>query len=149
LKQADRVEELQALHVAAEIVDQRLRDVEQRRDGCCAQNMRPTNRQRAGTPSAIATLMPGLASSMLSTRLPSLGSGPAAESAQTHAMLEVAQKAPPHTRRLIARVKQHQRPRCFLLETGEAARLQHALHRLDAVSEKCVRRRVEGHTRRH
>jgi hypothetical protein len=42
LKQADRVEELQALRVAAEVVDQRLRDVEQRRNGCCAQNMLST-----------------------------------------------------------------------------------------------------------
>ena len=50
LEQAgERVEELQALHVAAEIVDQRLRDVEQRRDGCCTQNMLSANRQRAGT----------------------------------------------------------------------------------------------------
>jgi hypothetical protein len=41
-KQAERVEELQALRVAAEIVDQRLRDVEQRRDGGDAQNMLST-----------------------------------------------------------------------------------------------------------
>jgi hypothetical protein len=39
LEQAgERVEELQALRVAAEIVDQRLRDVEQRRDGGDARN---------------------------------------------------------------------------------------------------------------
>jgi hypothetical protein len=39
-KQIDRVGELQALRVAAEVVDQRLRDVEQRRDGGGARNMR-------------------------------------------------------------------------------------------------------------
>jgi hypothetical protein len=75
LEQAgERVEELQALHVAAEVVDQRLRDVE--RNGGGAQNMLSTNRQRQEhmtVSSAIATLIPRRASSMFSTRLPSLG----------------------------------------------------------------------------
>jgi hypothetical protein len=55
--------------------------------------MLSANRQRQEhktISSAIATLIPGRASSTVSTPLPSLGSGPAAESAQTHALLEVA-----------------------------------------------------------
>jgi hypothetical protein len=77
-KQADRVGELQALRVAAEVVDQRLRDVEQRRNGCCARTcsrQTGSGQEHMTISSAIATLIPGGASSMLSTRLPSLGSG--------------------------------------------------------------------------
>jgi hypothetical protein len=126
LEQAgERVEELQALHVAAEVVDQHLRDVEQRRNGCCARNMLSTNRQRQEhmtVSSAIATLIPGRASSMLSTRLPSLRSGASSGKCQTHAMLEVAQKAPPHTRRLIARVEATSASSMLSPETGKAAR---------------------------
>jgi hypothetical protein len=50
---SEHVEELQALRVAAEVVDQRLRDVEQRRDGCCARTCsRQTGSGRNTRPSA-------------------------------------------------------------------------------------------------